>query len=144
MFYRALFNFRVSELNPVRFIFAIYIFGFSYGTRNHVLDIMEDGFLGYGYAPLPINIYWTALTFLDPLAILLLLFYPLAGIVLFVWIMITDIAVNSSVTLYYYLQAGTVSLDGLPLQIAFGIFVFITAPIARKRIREIVRARSAA
>jgi len=126
----------------VRLIFAVYIIGFAYGTRNHIVDICSDGLLGYTYVPLPINIYWTSLTVLDPLAIILLIFAPFSGMVLSVFIMATDIAVNVSVTLYYYFQYGTFTLDRLHLQIAFGIFVFMTVPITWKRIKRYVKARN--
>lgn len=137
---KTLFNFRIKELNIVRLIFAIYILGFAYGTRNHIIDICNDGVLGYTYVALPINIYWTSLTALDPLAIILLIFSPFSGMMLSVCIMATDIAVNVSVTLYYYFKYGTFTLDRLHLQIAFGIFVFVTVPIAWKRIKRYVRA----
>jgi hypothetical protein len=143
MFYRPLFNFRISGLNPVRFIIAVYIFGFAYGTRNHIIDILADGWLGYDYVPLPINLYWTLLTFFDPLAILLLLSFPFAGILLSVLIMASDIAINIGVTVYFYYQTGMLTPDRLPLQIAFGIFVFLTSPIAWKTVKRSNRDRSA-
>ena len=129
------FVFKSKELKFVKVIFAIYIFGFCYGTTNHIIDIHRDGLLGYDYVPLAINIYWTTLTVLDPLAIILLLFLPFLGMVLSVLIMITDLAVNISVALYYYLQTGTFADGRLFLQIAFGLFVFITVPLAWKRIK---------
>jgi len=137
MFYKALFNFRIKGLNFVRLIFAVYIFGFAYGIRNHILDILADGWLGYDFVPLPINVYWTLLTFFDPLAILLLLSFPFAGILLSVLIMASDLAINTGVTVYFYYQTGVLSLDRLPMQIAFGIFVFVTSPRAWKRIKKI-------
>jgi hypothetical protein len=143
MFYRSLFNFRYGELNPVRFIFALYIFGFAYGTRNHIVDILADGWLGYDYVSLPVNLYWTLLTFFDPLAILLLLLFPFAGILLALLIMASDIAINVGVTVYFYYQTGILSFDRLPLQIAFGIFVFFTSPLAWKTIKRSSRDRSA-
>ncbi len=143
MFYRPLFNFRVRELNPVRFIIAVYIFGFAYGARNHIIDILADGWLGHDYVSLPINLYWTLLTFFDPLAILLLLSFPLAGILLSVLIMASDIAINIGVTVYFYYQTGMLTLDRLPLQIAFGIFVFLTSPIAWKTVKRSSRDQSA-
>lgn len=94
MSYRSLLNFRIKPLHPVRLIFAIYLFGFAYGTQNHIVDILADGWLGYDDVPLPINLYWTLLTFFDPLAILLLLFFSPAGIILSVFIMTSDIAIN--------------------------------------------------
>ncbi len=136
MFYQSLFNLRIKQLHPVRLIFAVYIFGFAYGTRNHIVDILVDGWLGYDFVPLPINLYWTLLTFFDPLAILLLLSLPLAGILLSILIMVSDIAINTGVTVYFFYQTGILSLDRLPLQIAFGIFVFLTSPISWKRIKR--------
>jgi len=137
MFYRSLFDFRIKQLHPVRFFFAVYIFGFAYGTRNHIVDILPDGWLGYDFVPFPINLYWTLLTFFDPLAILLLLLSPLAGIILSVLIMASDIAINTGVTVYFYYQTGMLTFDRLPLQIAFGIFVFLTSPMAWKGIKRL-------
>ena len=141
LFSSILFNFKIKELNIVRLIFALYIFGLAYGTRNHIIDICNDGFLGYTYVPLPINIYWTSLTVLDPLAIILLLFSSFSGMLLSVFIMATDIAVNVSVALYFYFKTGTFTLDRLLLQVAFGIFVFVTVPIAWERIKRYREAR---
>jgi hypothetical protein len=131
---RYFFVFRHGQLKFEWVVFAIYIFGFAYGTRNHIIDIQQDGLLGYTYVPLPINIYWTLLTFLDPLAIILLLFFPFPGMALSVLIMITDLAVNISVTLYYYFQTGAFSDGRLFLQVVFGLFVFFKVPLAWKRI----------
>lgn len=137
MFYRSLFDFRIKHLHPVRFFFAVYIFGFAYGTRNHIVDILADGWLGYDFVPFPINLYWTLLTFFDPLAIFLLLTFPLAGILLSLLIMASDIAINTGVTVYFYYQTGMLTFDRLPLQIAFGIFIFLTSPIAWKRVKSL-------
>lgn len=135
LFSRSLFDLRFREFHLVRLLFALYACGFLYGTRNHIVDILHDGFLGYTYVPLPINIYWTALTFLDPAAVVLLILFPFAGMVLSVVIMATDIIINTSVTLYDYSRLGILSLDRLPLQIAFALFLFLTTPIAWRRIR---------
>jgi len=140
MFSQSLFNLRIKQLHPVRLIFAFYIFGFAYGIRNHIVDILSDGWLGYDFVPLPINLYWTLLTFFDPLAIFLLLSFPFAGIILSGLIMALDIAINTGVTVYFYYQTGILSLERLPLQIAFGIFVFATAPFAWRRIGKQPRA----
>ena len=141
MFYTSLFNFRIKQLHPVRLFFAVYILGFAYGSRNHIVDILADGWLGYDFVPLFINLYWTLLTFFDPLAIFLLLTLPHAGIILSVLIMASDIAINTGVTVYFYYQTGICSFDRLPWQIALGIFVFLTAPIAWKTIKRSNRER---
>lgn len=97
---------------------------------------MRDGLFGYSYVPLPINIYWTLLTILDPLAIIFLIFLPFYGMALSVLIMASDIAVNFSVTLYSYFQTGIFSDGLLWAQVAFGLFVFVTVPIPWKRIKN--------
>lgn len=129
------FDFKYKELNIVRVIFAIYISGFLFGTRNHIVDTINDGLFGYRYVPLPLNIYWTLLTILDPLAIILLLFSPFSGMALSVGIMASDIAVNVSVTLYDYFQRGVLTDGLLCLQITFGLFVFLIVPVVWKRLK---------
>ncbi|MBU1206868.1 MAG: hypothetical protein KKH04_08080 [Proteobacteria bacterium] len=122
----------------MRIIFAIYAIGFLYGTKNHIEDILRDGLLGYHYVPFPVNLYWTLLTVLDPLAIIFLVFLPFWGMTLSVWIMATDIAVNLSVAWYYDWPAGIFTDGRLGLQIAFGLFVFFTVPLARRRIKKVM------
>jgi hypothetical protein len=56
-------------------------------------------------------------------------------------IMASDLAINAGVTVYFYYQTGILSLDRLPLQAAFGIFVFLTSPIAWKTITRSNRDR---
>jgi hypothetical protein len=74
---------------------------------------------------------------------LLLLSFPFAGILLSVLIMASDIAINIGVTVYFYYQTGMLTLDRLPLQIAFGIFVFLTSSMAWKTVKRSSRDRSA-
>jgi hypothetical protein len=119
----------------VRILFAVYALGFLFGTWNHVLDLRHGGFLPYTYAPLAFNIYWTGLTVLDPLAALLLFVLPYCGMVLAVLIMVSDLAVN--------LYAGCILFAGTPMwdatllsQVAFGFFLFVTVPMAWRRLRK--------
>jgi len=139
MFRKYLFHLRYKELHPVRVIFTIYTIGFLYGTKNHIQDIIRDGLGGYLYVPLPVNIYWTSLTVLDPLVVILLIYFPFWGMSLAIFIMASDITVNSAVTLYYFLQTGMFANGRLGLQIAFGLFVFLTVPFAWKRIARVQR-----
>jgi len=97
-------------------------------AKNHIEDIIQDGLPGYQYFPFPVNLYWTLLTVLDPLAIILLFFLPFWGMIPSVWIMATDIAVNLSVAWYYDWPTGVFADGRLGLQIAFGLFVFFTMP----------------
>jgi hypothetical protein len=119
----------------VKILFAVYALGFLFGTWNHVLDLRHGGFLPYTYAPLAFNIYWTSLTVLDPLAAFLLFKLPYCGMVLAVLIMVSDLAVN----LYAgcILFPGTTILDTTLLsQIGFGVFLFVTVPMAWRRLRK--------
>lgn len=137
MFFRLLVSKKYPELNSARLLVALYSFGFLYGTKNHLVDIQQDGFLGYTYVPWPINLYWTLLTFADPLTVFLLLSFPLWGLKLAVLIMASDILINSSVTFYFYQQTGIWGDGRLGLQVAFGIFVFTTYPYLRRKIIEL-------
>ncbi len=125
---------KYPELNSLRLIFAIYSLGFLYGTRNHLIDIYRDGLFGYTYVPWPINLYWTLLTFFDPLTILFLIFKPLWGISLAILIMASDLVINLSVSFYFYQQTGIFTNGLLTMQISFALFVFFTSPYAKKKI----------
>jgi hypothetical protein len=119
----------------VKFLFAVYALCFLWGTKNHVVDLWHGGFLPYSYAPLPFNLYWTTLTVLDPLAVLLLFVLPYHGMVLAVAIMGSDIAVNLYAN-YVLLHGNSVPDATLVSQIVFGLFLFVTVPIAWKRLRK--------
>jgi hypothetical protein len=134
MWAKYLFNKKYPELNSVRLILVIYALGFLYGTKNHLIDIFRDGFFGYTYVSWPINLYWTMLTFLDPLTVFLFIYRPLKGITLAVLIMGSDLLVNLSVTFYFYQQTGIFTDGLLAKQISFGLFVFITSPYVKKKL----------
>ena len=117
----------------VKLVFVIYTLCFLWATKNHIIDIWRGGLLPYNYAPLAFNCYWTSLTLLDPLAIVLLYYRPYQGMVLAVLIMISDIAVNLYAT-YTFWNGDIYTNRLLQLQILFGIFVFSTVPIVWKRL----------
>lgn len=139
MWSKYLFSKKYPELNLVRLIFSIYAFGFLYGTKNHLLDIFRDGLFGYTYVPWPINLYWTMLTFLDPLTVLLLIYCPLRGITLAILIMASDIFINLMVSFYFYKQTGIFTNGLLAKQISFGLFVFFTSAHAKKKIMKFLK-----
>jgi hypothetical protein len=60
----------------------------------HVADLWRHGWLPYHFAPLPLNAYWTALTFFDALASVLLLLHPRIGLALALLIISSDVALN--------------------------------------------------
>ena len=111
---------------------AIYILALLAGTFTHLRDIAEFGFLPYVNAPLPLNIYWTSLTFLDPLAIALLLRRLRWGVLLTLAIMLTNVPVNFWASLYVW-EVPPLSNVSLLLQTAFLAFVLLTAPRLLRR-----------
>jgi membrane protein HdeD len=108
----------------VQISLSVYAAGFLIGTSTHVSVLLHGWFLPHH--PL-LNSYWTALTFLDPLVVVLLLFAPRAGLVLAVGIMLSDVGVNSLAT--YTDAQGKYLVDYfVQLQTLFLGFVLGSAP----------------
>ncbi|TGK81504.1 hypothetical protein EHQ24_09330 [Leptospira noumeaensis] len=105
-------------------IVIVYLIGFSIGTISHIMDIATMGFLGYSFAPLSFNIFWTLLVVFDPLVILFFFLRFQYAIFLAVIIMIFDISIN---LVYGFITKNNPILFGLITQIPFGFFVFMTA-----------------
>lgn len=104
------------------------------GTSTHVAWVIKNGFLSSLYnAPLFSKLFWDALTFIDPLAAILLFLKPKIGVYLTLIIIMSDIIHNNIIyvdELYlnpppsiiewfktYWMIAG---------QIGFGLFVILT------------------
>jgi hypothetical protein len=105
----------------LRVIYAMCLLG---ATCTHMAMLWQHGVLwDYGSAPLFSRIYWTSLTFLDPLAALLLFVRPHFGLVLTVAIITSDVVHNTLV--------GVSPRNPMYLsQIAFLLFVASTAYVA--------------
>ncbi len=112
-------------------IFIIYIFSFLIAASTHIRDLAAGGFLPYISKPLWANIYWTALTFADPLAAAVLLISLRKGMVLYALIILSDVIIN----LYF-----TISLRGIQgifnlfmmSQISFLLFLMISWKVMYK------------
>lgn len=123
---------RVSDYpTAVKLLFAIYSVCFLAGTYTHTVDLVTHGFLA-APVPLAIGIYWNVLTLLDPLALVLLWWLPKTGIRLALAIMISDLCVNTGVYLAGYFGSPIPNMVPLRLfeQALFGLFLFVTAPLA--------------
>ena len=135
---------RVSDYpTEVKLLFAIYSICFLAGTYTHVVDLVKHGFLA-SPVPVAIGIYWNALTLLDPLALVLLWWRPKTGIRLALVIMISDLCVNTGVYLAGYFGLPVPNMVPLHLfdQALFGLFLFVTAPLAYRALQ--IAARQAA
>ncbi len=110
-------------------VLAIYSACFIGAAFNHTRDIWANGFLVHSGRPIWTHIFWTLLTFVDPLVPLLILLRRVKpAILLATAIMLADVAVN---THYAYNHRDTVYSGNIDLvaQTAFFGFVLCTAPL---------------
>jgi membrane protein HdeD len=108
----------------VQLTLAVYAIAFLIGTSTHVIGALRGWWMPHH--PF-LNAYWASLTFLDPLAVFLLIRWPRMGLLLAVAIMLTDVAVNSLAT--YANTDGHYAVDYfVQLQSAFLGFVLGSAP----------------
>jgi hypothetical protein len=105
-----------------------YVIAFAVATICHLFDIARGGWLPYTKYALGLNVFWTSLTFLDPLAIALLLYRRRAGLCLALLIITVDVAVNLTVGIGEFIQSGRFTFWGLATQIPVGVFMWWTAP----------------
>ena len=80
---------RIERL--VAIVFAICLIG---ACAVHMADLLRHGWLPYRFAPRPLNVYWTSLTFFDGLAAFLLLCSMRIGLFLTLVIIASDVAFN--------------------------------------------------
>jgi len=103
----------------LRILYALCLLGATY---NHVLIVAEyDWGWDYGGLPQCVTIFWTALTLIDPLVIVLLFVWPRGGVVLTLAIIVVDVAINSWVARQY-----GIDLAPFLAQVCFLIFVVCT------------------
>jgi hypothetical protein len=83
----------------IRSLYALCLAG---AARNHALIVLEHGWAwDYGGVAPFVAAFWTALTVLDPLAIVLLWLRPRAGLALTAAIIVSDVLINTGVGLWY-------------------------------------------
>lgn len=107
----------------IRLVYAICLAGATY---NHARIVVAYGLdWNYGGLPMPVCMFWTALTFVDPLAAVLLMTRPLPGLALTVAIIVSDVVVNAWVGATYGFDVAAFSA-----QVLFLVFVMSTVRIA--------------
>ncbi|WP_111854573.1 hypothetical protein [Acinetobacter oleivorans] len=81
----------------IRCIYALCLIGAGF---NHLQTVLMHGlFWDYNNAPLFTCIYWTSLTFIDPLAAIFLFYRPRIGLILTFLIIFSDVIHNTWITL---------------------------------------------
>ncbi len=122
---------------PVRgkICIVIYTLCLTGATLSHLQTIFQFGFLSGRDTSLAWSIFSDLLAVLDPLIIFLLYFSTRQGLILLTGVMLADIAFNA----YWYHQTGVLNFRHGSLftwvltgQVAFGLFVFVTAPFVWK------------
>ncbi|MBN1116900.1 MAG: hypothetical protein JXA77_06840 [Bacteroidales bacterium] len=119
-------NFTSKYTKPLQILLFLYIIGFTIGTTTHTIDIIKGGFLPYNHLELWKNIYWTSLTLLDFLAIVLVIYSLVPALILANIIMISDVLINTQfLTVFSHYK--------LVFQLVFCAYVVISTPfICRK------------
>jgi len=112
---------------PLRAIYGICLLA---GMSTHAATVWRHGlFWDYGGVPQFTRVYWTSLTFLDPLAAILLLVAPRVGLVATLSIISTDVAHN-----IWFFQRYQIPFNWiLAAQCAFLVFVLATISGAWRR-----------
>jgi len=110
----------------IRILYAICLTGAAW---NHARILFEHGlWWDYGGVQPFYAAFWTSLTFLDSLAVILLFARPRAGLVLTTLIIASDVLINARVGLIYGFD-----LASFVAQFVFMAFVFGTVRLAWRR-----------
>lgn len=121
------------RINILRLIYALCLLG---GTSTHVAVVVQHGFSwDYGGVSRASAIFWTALTFIDPLVAASLFVRRNFGIFATAALIAGDVVHNLWITARFHppLLQGIADSPAMMAQIAFMLFVFATAPFAWQR-----------
>ncbi len=117
--------------------------GMLAGTSTHLQWAIKNGFLSEKYnASFPSVIFWDSLTFLDPLAAILLITKPKIGIYLTTVIIIVDVLHNcifyhkQLFSNFFYFEVWLENNWMILCQILFGFFVVFSFSKNMKEVRS--------
>ncbi|CAM5657709.1 hypothetical protein GCM10010222_14330 [Streptomyces tanashiensis] len=105
------------------------------GAVSHITDLLRHGLRPYEWAPNWLNLYWTSLAFLDPLAAGLLISGRRRGMDLCCAIMATDITANWY-AVYGIQHSGLHAQSGLQRLAVFTLLVLLVAPFLRRHLAD--------
>jgi len=115
--------------NPAGVIRVLYAVCMAGAAWNHARAVFQHG-LGWDYGGVPpfVSAFWTSLTFLDALAVVLLLARPRAGVALTALIIVCDVIVNTCVGLAYGFDAASFAAQCVFLVFVLGTVQLTWAP----------------
>lgn len=112
--------------NPSFLICLIYAICLAGASFNHARIAATHGLAwNYGGLPVFVCVFWTALTFVDALAVILLMTKPMLGLGLTVAIIVCDVFINAWVGMKYGFDVAAFSAQAL-----FLVFVMSTVGVA--------------
>ena len=111
----------------IKILLAIYVLGFAIGTTTHALDLLNHGLILNKNVPTWKNIYWVSLTFLDFLAIILILRSIVPALIISNLIIVSDVLINTNGLTFE--RFGNSDDYKIVLQIIFGLYILSTTPI---------------
>lgn len=122
---------------------VVYALCLIVATVNHIRVVQAWGWVP-SHLPIATALYWSSLTFFDPVAAALLFVRPRVGILLTIAIIVSDVAHNLWFTATHPMGASflreVTSSFALMCQIAFLLFVAATASIAWRESQSSSRA----
>lgn len=119
----------------IRGFLIFYAICFLIGSLQHGMDIFQGGLFPYTSVPRLLNIYLTSLVAVDLMIAILVLIRPIAGLMLAMLIMASDLFVDFYAS-YFYWNTSIMTNTRLQLLVGFGCFVFISAPWLMKEIKK--------
>jgi hypothetical protein len=107
----------------IRLIYAVCLAGACF---NHARIVAAHGLeWNYGGLPMFVCVFWTALTFVDAIAVILLMTKPILGLALATAIIVCDVVINAWVGMRYGFDVASFIAQAL-----FLVFVMSTVGIA--------------
>lgn len=101
----------MNRIAVERIVVGVLVAGFAIGTLTHTMHLVNVGWIVFDDAPTWMNVYWTALTALDPFAAVLLIYRRPAGLALGAAIILSDVGINSYALYGLTLPFGFLSLQ---------------------------------
>lgn len=119
-------------------IVTVYALCFALGALSHAKDFLSYGWRPYDTAPLPIEVFWSSLLFIDLVIVgVLLSKHKCLGAALALFVMLTDVTINAyaAIALEFENLVGPLVLQSIFLGFILGTIGFVFRPSRRSKQR---------
>jgi hypothetical protein len=136
----SLFRFFQIQGNRTQKVYlVIYAIAYLGATYTHLSEVFTHGYFPYQRldpnVSFWLNVYWTSLTLLDPLSIVILLINIQLGLFSYATIIITDVLINFSFAIQHYGFGSLLNFFQIS-QLSFLIFFAVTSPSIYSQIHK--------